>query len=83
MSDVANLIAAAEGGAWLEQGAPDQAIPEDPLPPIAAMRLVSQDLAVEGIPERNLATFVTTWMEPEARVLIDENLHRNFIYHAV
>jgi glutamate decarboxylase len=31
---------------------------------------------------RNLATFVTTWMEPEARRLIAENLHRNFIDHA-
>jgi len=46
------------------------------------MRLVNQELAVEGIPERNLATFVTTWMEPEARQVIDENLHRNFIDHA-
>ena len=46
------------------------------------MRLVTQELAVEGIPERNLATFVTTWMEPEARQVIDENLHRNFIDHA-
>jgi glutamate/tyrosine decarboxylase-like PLP-dependent enzyme len=34
------------------------------------------------IPERNLATFVTTFMEPEARVVIDENLHRSFIDHA-
>ena len=50
--------------------------------PIAAMRLVSEELAVEGIPERNLATFVTTWMEPEARRVIDDNLHRNFIDHA-
>ncbi len=50
--------------------------------PIAAMRLVTNELAVEGIPERNLATFVTTWMEPEARVVIDENLDRNFIDHA-
>jgi glutamate decarboxylase len=31
---------------------------------------------------RNLATFVTTWMEPEAQRLIRENLHRNFIDHA-
>src|SRR5213076_1097234 len=54
----------------------------EPMAAIAAMRLVEQELAVEGIPERNLATFVTTWMEPEARVLIDENLHRNFIDHA-
>jgi glutamate decarboxylase len=82
VSNAANLIEAAQVGAWLEKGPPDQAIPEDSLSPIAAMRLVGQELAVEGIPERNLATFVTTWMEPEARVLIDENLHRNFIDHA-
>ena len=49
---------------------------------IAAMRLVEEELAVEGIPERNLATFVTTWMEPEARLVIEQNLHRNFIDHA-
>jgi glutamate decarboxylase len=30
----------------------------------------------------NLATFVTTWMEPEAQRVIAENLHRNFIDHA-
>jgi glutamate decarboxylase len=69
-------------GTWLSEGAPDGAIPEQPMPPIAAMRLLDQELAVEGIPERNLATFVTTWMEPEARRVIDANLHRNFIDHA-
>ncbi len=31
---------------------------------------------------RNLATFVTTWMEPEAQRIIAENLHTNFIDHA-
>jgi glutamate decarboxylase len=69
-------------GEWAMEGAPDHAIPEDPMPAIAAMRLVDQDLAVEGIPERNLATFVTTWMEPEAREVIVSNLHRNYIDHA-
>ena len=46
------------------------------------MRLVDEELALEGDPARNLATFVTTWMEPEAQRLIAENLHRNFIDHA-
>ena len=55
-------------GEWITRDAPDDAIPEDPMAAIAAMRLVEEELAVEGIPERNLATFVTTWMEPEARV---------------
>jgi glutamate decarboxylase len=71
-----------EAGAWLTERAPREAIPDEPMLAQAAMRLVSEELAVEGIPERNLATFVTTWMEPEARRVIDENLHRNFIDHA-
>ena len=65
-------------GAWITEGAPDHVIPDDPMTAIAAMRLVGQELAVEGIPERNLATFVTTWMEPEARRVIDDNLHRTW-----
>jgi glutamate decarboxylase len=75
-------LLAADRGAWLTKDAPEYAIPEEPTTPVAAMRLVNQELAVEGIPERNLATFVTTWMEPEARRVIDDNLHRNFIDHA-
>src|SRR3954449_3477273 len=72
-------VALQKVGEWITRGAPDRAIPEDPMPAIGAMRLVEEELAVEGIPERNLATFVTTWMEPEARMVIDSNLHRNFI----
>jgi glutamate decarboxylase len=75
-------IETAAPGAFLTKDAPRDAIPDGAMPPVAAMRLVQQELAVEGIPERNLATFVTTFMEPEARVVIDENLHRNFIDHA-
>ena len=82
MSDGVDPLRMAMPGAFLTESAPDHAIPEDPMTAIAAMRLVGQELAVEGIPERNLATFVTTWMEPEARRVIDDNLHRNFIDHA-
>src|SRR6476469_1583077 len=75
-------LAVQQVGEWITRGAPDRARPEEPMPAIGAMRLVEEELAVEGIPERNLATFVTTWMEPEARRVIDDNLHRNFIDHA-
>src|SRR5215472_17883867 len=47
-----------------------------------AFRLIEEELVLDGIPARNLATFVTVWMEPEAQRLIAENLHRNFIDHA-
>jgi glutamate decarboxylase len=82
MSDLNEQIPTAAPGAWLTETAPEQAIPEAAMDPIAAMRVLEEELAIEGLPERNLATFVTTWMEPEARVVIDQNLHRNFIDHA-
>ena len=69
-------------GHFLLEDAPDNELPESGMDPLQAMRLVEADLTLEGIPERNLATFVTTWMEPEAQRLIVENLHRNFIDHA-
>ncbi len=61
---------------------PDDKLPEHGMPPVDAMRLLGEDLVLDGIPMRNLATFVTTWMEPEAQRLIGENLHRNYIDHA-
>ena len=76
------LLAADFGNRFLTEDAPDNAIPETGMPPVEAMRLVGEDLVLDGIPFRNLATFVTTWMEPEAQRIIAENLHRNFIDHA-
>src|SRR5256885_7710249 len=49
---------------------------------VNAMRLIGQELFLDGEPWRNLATFVTTWMEPEAQRIIAENLHRNYIGNA-
>jgi len=69
-------------GRWLTEGAPDRKFPDTAMDPVAAMRLITEELVLDGIPERNLATFVTTWMEPEAQRVITENLHRNFIDHA-
>ena len=70
------------GNKFLIEGAPDNQMPERGMPALEAMRLIGEDIVLDGIPERNLATFVTTWMEPEAQRIIAENLHRNFIDHA-
>jgi glutamate decarboxylase len=70
------------GNRFLTQPAPSSAFPQHGMDPTEAMRLVGEDLAMEGDPQRNLATFVTTWMEPQAQRIIAENLHRNFIDHA-
>src|SRR6187397_798376 len=70
------------GNRFLTEAAPSHTFPEHGMRPVDAMRLVAEDLALEGDPGRNLATFVTTWMEPEAQRLIADNLHRNYIDHA-
>ena len=70
------------GNAFLLADAPDNELPDVGMPAVDAMRLLGEDLFLDGIPMRNLATFVTTWMEPEAQRLIAENLHRNYIDHA-
>ena len=70
------------GNRFLVEDAPDGPFPELGMAALDAMRLVGLELELEGDPNRNLATFVTTWMEPEAQRLIAENLYRNFIDHA-
>src|SRR5436309_1291046 len=77
-----DLLETRYGGRFLRQEAPAEKLPQVGMPPVDAMRLVSEELTIDGSPMRNLATFVTTWMEPEAQRLIAENLHRNFIDHA-
>src|SRR6478752_5537120 len=74
--------AALFGNRFLTKEVPTSQFPADGMSAVEAMRLVGEDLALEGDPARNLATFVTTWMEPEAQELIAMNLHRNFIDHA-
>ena len=70
------------GNRFLTEAAPSTSFPQSGMRPTDAMRLLAEDLNLEGDPQRNLATFVTTWMEPEAQRIIAENLHRNFIDHA-
>jgi glutamate decarboxylase len=77
-----DLLEARYGNRFLRQEAPAEKLPTEGMPAVDAMRLVAEELIIEGSPMRNLATFVTTWMEPEAQRLIAENLHRNFIDHA-
>ncbi|HVW48022.1 MAG TPA: glutamate decarboxylase [Solirubrobacterales bacterium] len=70
------------GTRFLTEDAPDRDFPEKGMSALDSQRLVEEELQLEGDPNRNLATFVTTWMEPEAEQLIAENNYRNFIDHA-
>ena len=58
---------------------PKLRLPDGELSADAAYQLVHDELLLDGQARLNLATFVTTWMEPQARVLIDECLDKNMI----
>lgn len=47
--------------------------------PEAAYQLVHDELDLDGNPALNLASFVTSWMEPQARLLAAETLSKNLI----
>jgi len=77
-----DALAREYGNRFLLEPAPDHRLPKRGMRAVEAMRLLGEELVLDGIPMRNLATFVTTWMEPEAQRIIAENLHRNYIDHA-
>src|SRR5437879_6130754 len=58
---------------------PKHRLPDGPMAPAAAYQLVHDELMLDGNSKLNLATFVTTWMEPQARVLMAECVDKNMI----
>src|SRR5499425_3789854 len=58
---------------------PKHSLPREPMLPGTAAQVVRDELLLDGNARLNLATFVTTWMEPEAQVLMTECLDKNMI----
>jgi len=54
---------------------------QEGIPAHIVKQLIQDELNLEGIPILNLASFVTTWMEPEADELIMQCINKNFIDH--
>jgi glutamate decarboxylase len=70
------------GNRYLLEPAPDHKLPRTGMSAREAQGLIEEEVVLDGLPARNLATFVTTWMEPEADELIRQSLRVNFIDHA-
>ncbi|MFF1742720.1 glutamate decarboxylase [Streptomyces mirabilis] len=63
----------------MTEAPPKHRLPDGPLPPNTAYQVVHDDLMLDGNARLNLATFVTTWMEPQAGVLMGECRDKNMI----
>ena len=63
----------------LSHGASKYNLPREEMSPRDAYQLVHDELMLDGNSRLNLATFVTTWIEPEARQLMSETFDKNMI----
>ncbi len=58
---------------------PATILSDSEMAPQAAYRFIHDELMLDGSSRLNLATFVTTWMDPEAERLMAETLDKNMI----
>lgn len=70
---------AADPVGGMEAAPPRHRLPDGPMAPATAYQLVHDELMLDGNSRLNLATFVTTWMEPQAGALMGECRDKNMI----
>ena len=63
----------------LNMAVPKYTIPSSGLTADTAYQIVHDELMMDGNAHMNMATFVTTWMEPQAVRLMTETLEKNII----
>jgi glutamate decarboxylase len=61
------------------EAVPKYRMREAPMQPSTAYQIVHDEVSMDGNARFNLATFVTTWMEPEATLLMTESFQKNMI----
>jgi glutamate decarboxylase len=75
----AHAIAPAYTGRMFTVPVPALRLPEESMDPEAAYQFIHDELMLDGSSRLNLATFVTTWMDPEAGLLMAETFDKNMI----
>jgi glutamate decarboxylase len=77
--DIQQEHALTYGSRYIGKPVPKYRMPESSMPANVAYQIVHDELNLDGNPALNLASFVTTWMEPEAERLMIETLGKNYI----
>jgi glutamate decarboxylase len=75
----AHSISPAYTGRLFTAPIPALRLPDESMDPEAAYRFIHDELMLDGSSRLNLATFVTTWMDPEAEHLMTEAFDKNMI----
>ncbi|XP_050889744.1 glutamate decarboxylase [Lathyrus oleraceus] len=64
---------------YVREAVPKFKLSESSIPKDAAYQIINDELMLDGKPRLNLASFVTTWMEPECDKLIMDSLNKNYV----
>ncbi|KAG0623792.1 hypothetical protein M758_3G202700 [Ceratodon purpureus] len=64
---------------YVQASLPKWSLPANETPKDATYQVIADELMLDGNPRLNLASFVTTWMEPECDKLMQQALNKNFI----
>ena len=64
---------------YVREELPRYRMPEGSIPKEAAYQIISDELMLDGNPRLNLASFVTTWMEPECNKLMMDSINKNYV----
>jgi glutamate decarboxylase len=73
------LIAPAYARRGMQAEVPKYRLPEHEMLPQLAYDIIHDELMLDGHARLNMATFVTTWMEPQAERLMTEAFDKNLI----
>ncbi|XP_002285268.1 glutamate decarboxylase 4 [Vitis vinifera] len=74
-----SVVSSVFASRYVQDPPPRYKMPEKSIPKEAAYQIVHDELLLDGLPRLNLATFVTTWMEPECDKLMAEAINKNYV----
>ncbi|WOH13236.1 hypothetical protein DCAR_0832745 [Daucus carota subsp. sativus] len=64
---------------YVRHSLPRSKMGENSMPKDAAYQIINDELMLDGNPRLNLASFVTTWMEPECNKLMMDSINKNYV----
>ncbi|XP_057968757.1 glutamate decarboxylase 4-like [Malania oleifera] len=74
-----HLVSSVFASRYVQDALPRYRMGEKSIPKEVAYQIVHDELLLDGNPRLNLASFVTTWMEPECDHLILQSLNKNYV----
>ncbi|KAE9450818.1 hypothetical protein C3L33_17283, partial [Rhododendron williamsianum] len=74
-----SFISSVFASRYVQDPLPRYRMPENSIPKEVAYQIIHDELQLDGNPRLNLASFVTTWMEPECDKLMIESMSKNYV----